>query len=219
MSRQPYLHSIYIGQPKTLHDERGEWRSTVYRDLVTGPATVETRGLLGDQCTQDYHHSPECALCVHPADHYRFWNKQYGMSLQPGNVGENFTLEAISEDEICLGDIVRIGTARVQVSAPRTPCANQARRVGRADWIKLTLAELRPGFYLRVLEPGVVEAGDAWQLVERLNPGSSLTVLNRCWYHDFEPDLARKFTTLPGLMAWWQGRFAEKLAKLDPVTR
>jgi MOSC domain-containing protein YiiM len=209
------LHSIYIGQPKTLTDERGEWRSSIYRDLATGPVELEIRGLVGDKVTHDYHGSPEAAVCVHLLDHYRFWNAHYDMNLQAGNVGENFVLDNITEDEICLGDIYRVGTAQVQVSSPRIPCDNQARRIGRSDWIKLTLKELRPGFYLRVLEPGMVQAGDEFKLEERLNPGSSLTVFNRCWYHDFDPALAEKFTKLPGLMEWWQERFAKKLQRYE----
>jgi MOSC domain-containing protein YiiM len=79
----------------------------------------------------------------------------------------------------------------------------------------LTLKELRPGFYLRVLEPGVVQAGDGFKLEERLNPGSSLTAFNRCWYHDFDPVLAERFTTMPGLSEWWQKRFAKKLKQYE----
>jgi MOSC domain-containing protein YiiM len=130
-------------------------------------------------------------------------------------VGENFVLEHLSEDEICIGDIYRVGAALVQVSAPRIPCANQARRIGRADWVKLTIQELRPGFYMRVLDPGVVQAGDAFVLAERLNPGATLVAFNRCWYHNFDPALAERFARMPGLMAWWQGRFAQKLAGLQ----
>jgi MOSC domain-containing protein YiiM len=212
---QPFIYSIYIGQPKTLTDERGEWRSSIYRDRVTGPVELELRGLAGDKVTQRYHGSPDSAVCGHLLDHYHFWNEQYGMDLQAGNVGENFTLANISEDEICIGDVYRVGTAQVQVSSPRIPCENQARRIGRSDWIKLTLKELRPGFYLRVLEPGVVQAGDGFKLGERLNPGSSLTVFNRCWYHDFDPALAGKFATMPGLSEWWQKRFAKKLKQYE----
>jgi MOSC domain-containing protein YiiM len=98
----------------------------------------------------------------------------------------------------------------VQVSAPRTPCANQARRVGRPDWIKLTLQELRPGLYLRVLEPGVVQAGDTWVLHERLNPGGTLLALNRCYYREFDADVARAFIAMPGLMDYWKERLTEK---------
>ena len=103
-------------------------------------------------------------------DHYRFWNERYGMSLAAGGVGENFTLENIREDEICAGDILRVGGAVFQVSGPRTPCANQARRVGRTDWVKLVIRENRTGFYMRVLEAGDVQPGDAWVLIERPNP-------------------------------------------------
>jgi MOSC domain-containing protein YiiM len=213
MSDYPFLHSIYVGHPKPLTDERGLWQSSIYRDLVHGPIVLEQRGLVGDQATQPYHGTLETAVCCHFLDHYRFWQERYGIVLEPGNVGENWALEHITEAEVCIGDIYRVGTALVQVSAPRSPCENQARRIGRADWVKLTLQELRTGIYLRVLAPGVMQAGDAFQLTERLNPGKTIPMLNRCWYHTFEPALAQEFTTMPGLMPWWQQRFAERLAE------
>jgi MOSC domain-containing protein YiiM len=133
-----YLDSIYVGGPKRLTDDQGEWQSSIYRDRMDGPMRVEMRGLVGDQATQPYHGSSECAICCHLLDHYRFWNVQYGMNLEAGNVGENFALEQITEDEVCIGDMYRVGAALVQVSAPRIPCANQARRIGRADWARLS---------------------------------------------------------------------------------
>lgn len=215
MSEQPFIHSIYIGQPKTMTDDRGTWQSSIYRDLINGPVTLEQRGLVGDQATQPYHGTPEIAVCCHFLDHYRFWNAHYELDLQPGNVGENWTLEHITEDDACIGDIYRVGTALVQVSAPRSPCESQARRIGRADFVKLTLQELRTGIYLRVLEPGIVQAGEAFQLMVQLNPGKTIPMLNRCWYHEFDAELAKEFTTMPGLMVWWQQRFAEKLQTMD----
>ncbi|MGQ0601031.1 MAG: MOSC domain-containing protein [Anaerolineales bacterium] len=209
----PYVHSVYVGQPKTIADDTGTWRSSIYRDRVNGPVALELRGLAGDQAAQPYHHSTETAVCAHFLDHYRFWNDHYGLSLGPGNVGENWTLENLSEDEICTGDIYRVGTALVQVSAARTPCANQARRIGRADWVEVTLKEIRTGIYLRALEPGVMQSGDELRLVERLNPGATITALNRCYYHEFDPVLAQRCTTMPGLMEWWQRRFKDKLAR------
>ncbi len=211
MSKGAFRASIYVGQHKTMTDARGSWQSSIYRDRVDGPIVLETRGLVGDKATQSYHGTPELAVCCHFLDHYRFWHEHYGLALQPGNVGENWALENIREAEICIGDIYRVGTALVQVSAPRSPCENQARRIGRADWVKLTLQELRTGIYLRVLEPGVVQADDHFALVECLNPGKTIPMLNRCWYHEFDPELAHAFATMPGLMAWWQQRFAAKL--------
>src|SRR5690554_5536641 len=134
------IHSIYTGQPQTFHDEHGTWQSSIYRTRVEGAIELGERGLAGDQVSDVKHHgSPSQAVCCHLLEHYQFWNDHYGMSLTPGNVGENWTLSGAGEDEICINDIYRVGTARVRVSGPRVPCFKQARRVGRADWVDLTL--------------------------------------------------------------------------------
>jgi MOSC domain-containing protein YiiM len=214
-SGDPVIHAIFIGQPKSITDGRGTWRSSIYRDRIEGPVQVEKRGLLGDKATQRYHGGPDSAICVHLLDHYRFWNEHYGLSLGPGNVGENFTLDHVTEEQVCAGDILRVGTALVQVSGPRVPCANQARRIGRADWVKLTIAENRTGFYLRVLEPGVVQAGDGWEVQDRLNPDGSIWAINRCVYLAFDTDFARRISQMQGVSAWWKKQLRKKLKERD----
>ena len=171
---------------------------------------VQIEGLSGDKVAQPYHGGPDSAICVHLLDHYRFWNENYGMTLEPGFVGENFTLDNITEDQICAGDIVRVGTALVQVSGPRVPCANLARRIGRADWVKLTIRENRTGFYLRVLEPGVVHPRDSWDLQERLNPDGSIPAINRCVYLDFDAVFAGHIAQMQGLSRWWKELVIER---------
>jgi len=217
MTTTPVIEAIFVGQPKTLTDAEGTWQSSIYRDLVSGPIMLEKRGLVGDKATQPYHGSPESAVCCHSSDHYRFWNERYQLALEPGNVGENWTLADADEAEICIGDIYRVGGATVQVSAPRIPCNTQARRIGRADWVKLTLQELRTGFYMRVLEPGLVEAGQAFNLQERPNPGGSVQALNRCYYHQFDPVEARKLMAMVGLMAFWQQQLQAKFGQKDDL--
>ncbi len=209
----PLIHSIFIGQPKTITDERGTWVTSIYRDRVEGPVQLLKGGLDGDKVAQPYHGGPDGAVCVHLLDHYRFWNEQLGMSLQPGAVGENFTLDSITEDQVCAGDIVRVGTTLAQVSGPRVPCANQARRIGRPDWVKLTISHNRTGFYLRVLEPGMVQPGDAWDLKERLNPDGSISAINRCMYLHFDPAYAAQITQMQGLGDWWKEQVVERLEK------
>lgn len=142
----PFLHSVFAGQPKVLLDDRGPWTSSIARERVEGPIKLCSRGLAGDGVAQPYQGSPGAAVCVHLCDHYEFWRTHYGVTLQPGAVGENFTLRNIVEDQVFAGDIVRVGTALVQMSGPRIPCANLARRIGREDWVRLTLQENRTGF-------------------------------------------------------------------------
>jgi MOSC domain-containing protein YiiM len=213
MNQHPILHSVFVGQPKTLADEQGTWTSSIYRDRVEGPVSLQAAGLVGDKSAQPYHGGSDNALCVHLFDHYRFWQRHYGLNLQPGHVGENFTLDRMSEDQICVGDIVRVGSGLLQVSGPRVPCDNQGRRIGRSDWVKLTIRENRTGFMMRVLEPGIVAAGDAWEVLERANPEGSIPAINDCFYLHFDPVYAHRVIAMPGLGEWWREQMTQRLEK------
>ena len=208
---------IFAGGPKTLHDARGEWVSSIAREPVSGPARLEMRGLAGDQATQPYHGTTDLAVCLHSLTHYLFWNAHYGLHLGPGGVGENLTIgssegdSVCDETQICIGDVFQIGTARLQISGPRTPCENQARHVGRADWVRLSLETMRTGMYARVLAPGSLAAGDDLLLVERPNPGLTVQDLVRCYYHTFEAELAFRLMMAEGLADRWQDRFEKRL--------
>lgn len=211
LSPNPTIEAVFTGRPKVLHDERGEWISSIFRERVQGSIRVSEGGLEGDKVTQPYHGGPGAALCVHLADHYAFWNSRYEMSLKAGAVGENLTLGGITEDQVCVGDIVRLGTALLQVSGPRVPCGNLARRIGRTDWVRLTIIENRTGFYLRVIEPGALQESDTWILQDRLNENGSIPAINRCAYLAFDPQYARQIALMPGLEDWWKEQMREKL--------
>ena len=211
----PTIEAIFVGKPKTLNDARGRWRSSIARSPATGPVQVTPTGILGDKCALPMHGGPDSALCVHLTEHYRFWNEHYAMQLGPGAVGENLTLGNLAEDDIFVGDIIRLGTVLAQVSGPRVPCAKQARHIGRADWVKLTIRENRTGFYMRVLEPGTVHPGDPWLLEKRLNENASITSINRCMYLDFDPAFAQRMQTMHGLGEWWRKQAAVKLRNGD----
>ncbi|HRJ43695.1 MAG: MOSC domain-containing protein [Caldilineaceae bacterium] len=193
------IHSIYIGQPQTINDPSGIWRSSIFREMVEGPVALTRQGLAGDQVTDTDNHGRlgYQQVCCHSMDHYTYWNERLGLRLGPGNVGENWTLENADEAAICLEDIYRVGTATVQVSIPRVPCSKQAKRIGRSDWTKLTIDELRTGFYLRVLEEGFVQAGDEWELVERKYPWATVYALNELSYRGGEQALAEQFLSIP----------------------
>ncbi len=207
------IHSIYVGRPQTVHDASGTWRSSICRTRADGDVSLGLRGLAGDEVTDQRHHGKENqAVCCHPLAHYGFWKSQYGILLASGGVGENWTLAGADEAGICVHDVYEVGSARVRVSGPRVPCGTQARRVGRKDWVDLTLKELRTGFYLSVVHSGTVKAGDAWRLAERPHAGATLTALNRCVYHDAEPAVVERFLAIPDLDEYWRKKVAERRA-------
>lgn len=202
-------------RPKTLTDEKGAWQSSIRRERSGGPVQVTTEGIVGDKATQPYHGGRDAALCVHLADHYSFWRERYGFALAPGAVGENLTLSGITENQICAGDVARLGTVLAQVSGPRVPCVNQARHIGRPDWVRLTIRENRTGFYMRVLEAGSVSPGDPWIVEQRFDDEASIPRINNCMYLKFDGTYAERILRMPGVGTWWREQAAEKLVARD----
>jgi MOSC domain-containing protein YiiM len=204
-----YIHTQLIGQPQEHPDENGAWNSAIYRTAVKGPLPLYEHGLAGDQVADTKHHgSSHQAVCCHPLDHYTYWNTVYELAptavLGPGSVGENWTVAGATEADICVGDIFRVGTARVQVSGPRYPCWKQERKLKLPGFQRRTLASLRSGWYLRVLAPGVTQAGDEWLLVERPYPHLSLHQINVCGLQQYDPALARQALAAPELAPLWR---------------
>ncbi len=203
------IHAIFTGQPQTMTDEKGTWKSSIFRSPVSGPIELSPRGLAGDQVTDtDNHGTPDQAVCCHFLDHYAFWNEAYGLTapdaLGPGAVGENWTLAGADEHDICIGDVYAVDTARVQVTAPRYPCTKQERKVKLTSFHKRTMETLRTGFYLRVLQPGVVQPGDELRLVERPQPELTVHAVNADMHHGSDPAFARRLLETPELAAGWK---------------
>jgi len=102
---------------------------------------------------------------------------------QTGAFGENISTLGMAEDNVCIGDVYRAGSALLQVSQPRRPCWKLNRRFGMDDMARQVQDSLRTGWYYRVLEEGAVAAGDALQLVQRPRPDWPLLRVLRCFFH------------------------------------
>lgn len=204
------IHTLLVGQPQDLADQRGAWRSAIYRVPVTGPIALGPRTLDGDQVADTQNHgSPDQAVCCHPIDHYRYWNEVYRLTdpavkIEPGGVGENWTLDGATERDVCVGDVYAVGTARVQVSAPRYPCSKQERKLQLPGFLRRTLDTMRTGFYLRVLTPGVVQAGDELILEQRPHPELTIERVNACVHRALDPAFAHELLAVPELAAGWK---------------
>lgn len=103
-----------------------------------------------------------------------------------------------------MGDTYAVGTALVQVTGPRFPCTKQQRKLKLDKFHKRTIATLRTGLYLRVLQPGTVQAGDEWLLEDRRYPQMTVQRLNEVGHHTFDPDFARRALDVPELSSTWR---------------
>jgi MOSC domain-containing protein YiiM len=171
----PTLLSIQVGKPQTMayddpRDGRSrEWTSGIYKRTVSGPVWLGRLNLDGDgQADLSVHGGVDKAVMGYCAEHYPFWREKLpGTPFEFGAFGENFTISGMSETSACMEDIYRVGEALIQVSAPRGPCWKLARKIGNNQIGKMVIGSGYSGWYFRVLEEGVVEAGQTFELVER----------------------------------------------------
>ena len=167
-------------------------RSAFVKRAVVGPARVGKLGLeMDEQADLRVHGGPEKAVYAYPAAHYARWTMDFpelAARFLPGAFGENLTIEALSEADLCVGDVHAIGTARLQVCQPRQPCFKLALNFENSRLPKAMVRSGRSGWYYRVLTPGALQAGDSVELVERPLPGFPFPALLDYLYNRDLPD-------------------------------
>jgi MOSC domain-containing protein YiiM len=157
------LLSVNVGLPKTVTLMRRTVRTAFLKEPVPGAVPLSRLGLRGDgQADPKYHGGPAKAVYLYPFEHYAYWSAVFGRTdLTPGAFGENFTTEGLLETDTRIGDVLAIGSAKLRVTQPRTPCVKLGLRMGSIPFVRVFAAAGRPGFYLSVVEEGSVEKGDS----------------------------------------------------------
>lgn len=152
----------------------GHSASAIAKQPVDGPVHVHALGLDGDeQADRRVHGGPDKALHCYPWAHYPAWRADIpgcGVLRAPGAFGENLCVEDLDEHGVCIGDRWRIGSVLCEVSQGRQPCFKLNLRFSVPDMAARVQNSLRAGWYLRVLEPGSLMAGDAILPVARPHP-------------------------------------------------
>ena len=162
------LQALNTGSARALEVSGREIQTGIFKQSVTDPLELAVLGFASDvQINRKYHGGPDKAVCAYASEHYDFWAKMLGHDLPNGSFGENFTLSGLLEDAVHIGDVFKVGKARVQISQPRQPCGTLAARFGIKNFVKRVVDSGMTGWYFRVLEPGTVRAGDHLELLSR----------------------------------------------------
>src|ERR671938_991878 len=156
------LVSVNVGLPKDVTWQGRTVFTGVFKDPVSGPRRVRRLNVDGDgQGDLGGHGVEQRAVFGYQIDSYRYWERELGRNdFVHGQFGENFTVEGLADDEVCIGDRFRIGTATFEVTQPRVTCYRVGIRMRDPRIPALLVSHHRPGFYFRVLEEGDVQAGD-----------------------------------------------------------
>ncbi len=143
-------------------------RSAIDKRPVEGPVGIGPLGLEGDEIADTEHHGGiDQAVYVYAAEDLQAWAADLGRDLVPGQFGENLTTSGLDVQDSRLGDRWRVGTALLEVCDVRIPCSVFQGFLDEPQWVKRFTLRGVPGAYLRVVEPGVVTAGDRIEVVER----------------------------------------------------
>lgn len=156
------LLSVNVGLPKNIRWKGRTVHTGVWKEPVTGRCMVRRLNIDGDgQGDLIGHGGEQRAVLVYQIDSYRYWERHLGRSdFSCGQFGENFTVDGLPDDEVCIGDRYRIGGALFEVTQPRVTCYRVGIRMNEPQMAALLVAHHRPGFYFRVLQEGEVQAGD-----------------------------------------------------------
>lgn len=173
-----HVEALLTGAPVPF---RGVEQSAIAKRAVEGRVRIGFLGLAGDMQADLVHHGgPDKAVHLYVHDHYPFWREFTGgheLLAAPGAFGENVAASGMTEEDICLGDRFRLGSALLEVSHGRQPCWKLDHRFGRRDIMATIVRTGKCGVYFRVLEEGEAEAGEEMRLIERNLPEWSVARL------------------------------------------
>lgn len=203
------LVSVNVGMPRPVDTANGPVVTGIFKRPTRGSVRVRKHNLEGDgQADLSVHGGENKAVYGYPAEHYRTWAAELRRDdLEWGQFGENLTTKGLLEEEVVIGDVLKIGTSILQVSQPRSPCFKLGIRMGDPKFVKTFLQSGRPGFYFRVLEEGRLQSGDE---IKRLERGETGVTIFELWDLTFgaasNPDRLRLAQSIPTLGPEWLRR-------------
>ncbi|MDR3417360.1 MAG: MOSC domain-containing protein [Nevskia sp.] len=209
---------LYAGQVRPMP---GDGRPTgIFKRALDGRVRIGWEGIEGDvQADRRVHGGLEKALHHFPLEHHRRLARQFpqlAAQFGAGAIGENLATEGIDESGACIGDVYALGSARIQLNQPRSPCWKIDAKFGVEGITRYIADHGMAGWYYRVLEPGEAAAGDRLRLLER---NAAPVTLAGLWgamqEHRPQRETLRRIAETPGLNAAWRLRLLRRADWLD----
>jgi len=212
VQRAGALLSVNVGMPRDVTWHGRTVHTAVWKQPVAGPRMVRRLNIDGDgQGDLAGHGGEQRAVFVYQVESYRYWERQLGRAdFGYGQFGENFTVEGLADDQVCIGDRYRIGGAVFEVTQPRVTCYRVGIRLEDPQVPALLVSHHRPGFYFRVLTEGAVRAGDEITRLAAGPEGMTVAEIDALLYLPGHPrQQVLRALRIPALSPGWQASFRE----------
>ena len=185
MSGPAQVDSVNVGRPKLLLINGQPNKTGIDKQPIDGPVELRDDAVAGDAVVDREHHGGyDKAVYAYASEDYAWWSGELGRELGPGAFGENLTTSGIAIAEARIGERWRVGSALLEVSEPRQPCSTLGAKMGDQRFVRRFAKALRLGTYMRIIEPGVVAAGDAIDVVDRPDHEVTVGLLGRVLFED-----------------------------------
>lgn len=185
MSGPAQVVSVNVGRPKLLLINGQPNKTGIDKQPIDGPVELRDDAVAGDAVVdREYHGGYDKAVYAYASEDYAWWSGELGRELGPGAFGENLTTSGIAIAEARIGERWRVGSALLEVSEPRQPCSTLGAKMGDQRFVRRFAKALRLGTYMRIIEPGVVAAGDAIDVVDRPDHEVTVGLLGRVLFED-----------------------------------
>jgi ferredoxin-NADP reductase/MOSC domain-containing protein YiiM/ferredoxin len=204
------LLSVNVGLPRDIAWRGRTVHTAIWKEPIPGRCRVGRLNLEGDgQGDLAGHGGEQRAVFVYQIESYRYWQEQLKRTdFVYGQFSENFTIEGLADDAVCIGDRYRIGSALFEVSQPRVTCYRVGIRMNDARMPALLTSSGRPGFYFRVLEEGEVGAGDEIVKMGQAKERMTVAEINALLYSPHHPrDELERALRIDALSPGWRSSF------------
>jgi MOSC domain-containing protein YiiM len=206
--------SVNVGVPREIVSLGVAVLTGIFKEPLQGTVRVRKLNLDGDrQADLTVHGGAEKAVYAYPAEHYEYWRAELPQeTFAWGKFGENLTTEGLIENELCIGDRLRAGSALLVVTQPRLPCYKLVLKFGLDDMIKRFLRSRRSGFYFSVAEEGEVNAGSPIEVVSRDPSRVSVADVSKLFFSkDPNRELLQRALQVDALPLSWKEDLASRV--------
>ncbi len=209
------IASINIGTPhEVVYADDRKLKTSLQRNPVKRKTFFDLMGFEGDQVADPVNHGGrDKAVCAYPANHYSVWEEELSRNMPPASFGENLTINGLTEDQIHIGDIFRIGEAEVQCTQPRQPCHKLTKIFGFPKLASRIQTLGYCGYYFRVLKQGWLQSGMVLERIHSDKEKISVLDAHYLMYRDkTRYEAIEKLMAHPALSESWKNSFSKRLA-------
>lgn len=210
MSRK--IINLAVGKPKEYNWNNKKVFSGIGKSAVQAFKVERARIVGDDVANYKLHGGPDRVLCLYPFEHYAYWEERFQKKLTLPAFGENITATGMTEEQVCIGDIYKIGDTILQITQGRVPCVTISNYNEEKQLLQTVIETTLTGYFFRVLEEGTITFDSEITLLEKHSKEISVSFATQILFHQKQDKASiEKILAVDALSEEWKNRFLKLL--------